>query len=125
MTIRTTLIALSALGLSAIAVVPASADSLTLRFSDHGAGITLSNGYGYGPGWGNHGPRHRNEWQRQRISAREAYREVRQRGFDDIRLLDERRDSYVFRARGHRGHTVRVVVDARDGDVTVIRNRRR
>ncbi|MEZ5841414.1 MAG: hypothetical protein R3D02_13640 [Hyphomicrobiales bacterium] len=148
MTIRTAIIALGALGLSAIATVPAAADSITLSFGSHGSAITVrdtdsrrhvrpagptelrpvvvDNRGGYRDfdrrdGRRDFDRRDRHDWGHHRISNHRAFREVRDRGFREIRFVEETRRAYVFTARGHRGHRVTVFVDARNGDVTIAR----
>lgn len=66
-----------------------------------------------------HAPRYHRPHQvapRQQIRPRQARRTLRQAGFRDIRFLRERRNVYVFEARGNRGYR-RIAVNKYDGRI--------
>ncbi|GGB32302.1 hypothetical protein GCM10011316_00520 [Roseibium aquae] len=62
-----------------------------------------------------HGPDER--WLHRKLGPRQIRQSLRQRGFYQIRFLKERPHVYVVRAIGWRGHPVRLVVDARTGEI--------
>lgn len=62
-------------------------------------------------GWhGGHG------WDRE-LGPRQIRRSLRHRGFHRIKILDRRGPMYIVKARGWRGHPVRLVVDSRTAQI--------
>ena len=115
MTLKTSLIALGILTASAFAVAPASAGS---------AGLVIEFGGAHGPAIAVTGKERYNSFQRfdgrrhdARVPVHRVERKLSRHGFDNVRFLDDRGDAYVFRARGYRNQTVRVVVSAYTADI--------
>ena len=99
-----------ALVLGALAGTPAVADAASFHFSwqtPQGTYILGPNGTHFRPHW--QAPRHLHrphhvQPARYQIRPRQARRILRQAGFRDISYLRERRNVYVFEARGQRGY---------------------
>ncbi|MEP3049084.1 MAG: hypothetical protein ABJL55_20640 [Roseibium sp.] len=69
-----------------------------------------------------HSRKHRNGWHggrgwHQELGPRQIRRSLRHRGFHRVRILDRRGPMYIVKARGWRGHPVRLVVDSRSAQI--------
>ncbi|WP_196223437.1 hypothetical protein [Roseibium sp. RKSG952] len=60
-------------------------------------------------------------WHYERLKPRQVRRSLRHRGFRKIEILDRKRSVYIVRARGWRGHPVRMVVDAHNAEILRMR----
>jgi hypothetical protein len=101
-------LAAAVIALGALAAVPANAGNLTVQFGYGGPSFGYHDG---GYGWGDHGPR-RHRW----LSPQEVRRELRDRGYREIRYLDRRGAIYQVRAE-RRGRDFFLVVSARTGEI--------
>lgn len=86
--------------------------------SHHGYNGGPGYGYGYGNGYGNgYGRYHRGyNNNRNRISCGEARREVRNRGYHDVRTIECNGSTYTFRG-WRNGRSFQLLVNSRSGAV--------
>jgi hypothetical protein len=98
-------IAAGLIAVTTLAAVPANANGITVQF---GFG---NPGFGWNPGHRHGAP----IWQH-RLSPREVRSILRRHGYRAIRFLDARGPVYQVSARRF-GHTVFLVVSARNGDI--------
>ncbi len=99
-----------------VEAAPRQAGQLEVRSGS----LVLNVDYRNGP---RHEREHRGDWGRDhrhgwhRMGPREIRRSLRHRGFHRIRIIDERGPVYMVRAIGWRGMRMRLVVDARSGQI--------
>ncbi|MEZ5841889.1 MAG: hypothetical protein R3D02_16210 [Hyphomicrobiales bacterium] len=94
------------------------------RYNDR-PGVYTGPGYYYGPGY-DHGPRYDDHKAQprphavRRVDAGEVRLMLLSRGYDGVRLAEDRGKTYVFSGRDRRDRRVRITVNAYTGEVTKV-----
>ena len=118
-----TTIAAALIALTSLTAVPAQALTVDFNFGGPGYGWGGS-GYGWNggqyQGWSGDYSDHRDHF-RHRLSRQEVRWMLRERGYRNIRFVDDHGPVYELRARRH-GDTYYLVVSARSGEI-LSRNR--
>lgn len=104
-------IAVSAIAASA----PAQAHSISVGVHSSGGGISVHS-HGRGDRYERERWR-RGHGRRAHLSPRQVRRQLRHRGFHNMRFVDRRAPVYKLRAIGPRGHRVFLVVSSRSGRI--------
>ena len=97
-------IAAGLIALTSLAAIPAQASGFTVQFGFDRPGF----------GWSDNG--HGHQMRRHRLSTQEVRWILRDRGYRNIRFLDNRGPVYELRARKH-GDAFYLVVSARSGEI--------